>query len=110
MKYMRCICLLAAGAGLLAVTAAGSAAGLPSGYPQSFDFAGTIDGIEMTADTIVIDDRTLVLRRDARLHGPRGSMDRSALRKGMTVGVRHDMQGERMIIRDLWLLPDGLQP
>lgn len=82
------------------------AAGLPAGFPQAFDWTGPIDAIRLTDDMVVINDRTFVLSPSARLHGVSGL---SSLKKGTTVGVTANMQDERKIIQDLWILPEGYQ-
>lgn len=97
---------LAASAALLALVANTHAAGLPAGLPQAFDWTGPIDAIQLSDDMIVINDRTFVLSRSTRLHG---TSDRSSLKKGTTVGVTANMQDERKVIQDLWVLPDGYQ-
>lgn len=110
MNDMRYIRKLAAGAGLLTLTAAGTAAGPSAGNTPAFDWAAPVDSIETAANTIVIGDRTFVLAAGVRIHGARGNVDRSALHAGMTVGVRHDTEGDRLIVRELWVLPEGYQP
>jgi hypothetical protein len=98
--------LVSASALLFALGATPYAAGLPAGFPQAFDWTGPIDAIRLSDDMVVINDRTFVLSRSARLHGAPGL---GSLKKGITVGVKANMDSENKVIQDLWILPDGYQ-
>lgn len=103
-KYL--ISRVATSAALFALVANTNAAGLPTGLPQAFDWAGPIDVIRLADDTVVINDRQYVLSVGARLHGASG---RASLKTGTTVGVISAIRDNKNVIQDLWVLPDGYE-
>ncbi|MHB8455662.1 MAG: hypothetical protein ACYDDO_13450 [Acidiferrobacterales bacterium] len=70
---------------------------------------GTIDWIDTSTNTIIIDDRQLALSKSLQIHGGDGTTSKYSLQKGMRVGFNaapvQDRRNFSGVITDVWVLP-----
>lgn len=94
---------------VLLMLLAGSAAfaELPAYYPKDgFQRTGSLDGIDLGRQSIVINDAQYYLSNNAIVHSPTNfSVPFSRLRLGSVVGYKMAPNGR--MVTELWILPDG---
>lgn len=88
----------------LAISISGASAAEPVtgiSSPRA-DWSGSVEFVDGGGNKIVVDDREFSVQPDAVIHGTRAG--RSALRKGMKVDIRTelDAQGSR-VASEIWL-------
>jgi hypothetical protein len=93
--------------GLLLQFNIGFAASLPSHYPASFFYTGTIDDIHLNEQLIIIGDQGFRVSSSLVVNRLKSSKADTigSLRKGMNVGVVSATNGKSLF--EIWELPDN---
>jgi hypothetical protein len=94
---------------LLLLPAAAAGGRLPGHHPDTFPYAGTVDGIDLKNMTLHVSDTRQTLSAVVTVHdrsGSNGSL--LQLREGMEIGYRKQSAGTRGApISEIWILPKG---
>lgn len=93
---------------LLLWSATGVAAELPDHYPEKVLHQGTLNTLDKNRRALVIGDTLLFFNPETYLFRPDGiTASFNDLRIGKRVGCNYAREGDRLVIRELWILPTG---
>lgn len=93
----------------LMLFATGALAGpLPAFYPDDFQYAGSVDRIDLRNRTIVVSDMLRQVADYVQVHDSSGDTSGMRhLRKGMEIGYITQSAGAGGAVVEIWVLPDG---
>jgi hypothetical protein len=93
----------------LMLFATGALAGpLPAFYPDDFQYAGSVDRIDLRNRTIVVSDMLRQVADYVQVHDSSGDTSgMRRLRKGMEIGYTTQSAGTGGAVVKIWILPDG---
>ncbi len=80
---------------------------LPDYYPDSFQWVGTLNKLDLRKNSIIVRDALFPLAQEVKVYTPRSRFATlQALRPGMKVGCRteKDSQG-RKVVSAIWIFP-----
>jgi len=96
------------GALLILLPISASAATLPDYYPEDFQMSGVIDQIDIKRGVIVVNDLPWSLSMNARVQTMNSEFSRLlSLRTGMIIGFKMNSINGKMLIAEIWVLPDN---
>ena len=93
----------------LALFMTGALAGpLPAFYPDDFQYAGSVDRIDIRNRIIVVSDRLRHVVDYVQVHDKSGDTSGiRRLRRGMEIGYNTQSTGAGGAVVEIWVLPDG---
>ena len=93
----------------LALLASGALAGpLPAFYPDDFQYAGSVDDINIRNRTVVVSDMLRQVADYVQVHDSSGNTSGiRSLRKGMEIGYITQSAGAGGAVVEIWVLPKG---
>lgn len=93
---------------LTTMLSAANAASLPAHYPKEFQYAGNVDGLDLSSRQIVIGDMSFYLSEQVTLHSRSKKSDSlGRLRQNIFIGIRFRSNQRVRIIDEIWLLPSN---
>ena len=85
--------------------------GMPSYYPDRFDFSGHIQSVDPAQRELVVDDQTVLVPRGVPIASQQSRKELfSVFREGMRIGFNggYDRSG-RLYMDAAWVIPDRLR-
>ena len=88
-------------------TTAARAGSLPDYYPETFQWLGTVNELDLGERVIVVRDAFFPLAREVKVYTPRSQYATlQSLRPGMRVGCRFDTNEQGIkVISAIWVFP-----